>query len=221
MQQEFTTNPKSPTSAVSAAPPYPIDTVPKKLEWDLTPELRAGIRFAETRLSDLICQNDCQALEFRAFGKVFMTSHGFSPDAFVQMAFQAAYYALYGRTECTYEPAMTKMFKRGRTEAVRTVGKESVDFTKVCFYYAFPINILIDVRTLIFTFLCTLICKKTYFSDAPPAEKIAALKKACERHVVLTKECAKGLGQDRHLYALYCLLQREIAAARTARLVIM
>lgn len=25
-----------------------------------------------------------------------MTSHGFSPDAFMQMAFQAAYYALYG-----------------------------------------------------------------------------------------------------------------------------
>lgn len=74
----------------------PIDTAPKKLEWSLTPELRAGIRFAETRLSDLICQNDCQALEFRGYGKNFITSHGFSPDAFVQMAFQAAYFGLYG-----------------------------------------------------------------------------------------------------------------------------
>jgi len=73
-----------------------IDTSPKKLEWTLTPELRAGIRFAETRLSDLICQNDCQALEFKGFGKNFITSHGFSPDAFVQMAFQAAYFGLYG-----------------------------------------------------------------------------------------------------------------------------
>ena len=26
----------------------------------------------------------------------------------------------------------------------------------------------------------------------------------------MTKECSKGLGQDRHLYALYCLLQREL-----------
>lgn len=89
-------NPKSPLSAHTTHAPYPIDTVPKKLEWDLGLELRAGVRFAETRLSDLICQNDCQALEFKGFGKVFMTSHGFSPDAFVQMAFQAAYYALYG-----------------------------------------------------------------------------------------------------------------------------
>lgn len=71
-------------------------TAPKKLEWVLGPELRAGIRFAETRLSDLICQNDCQALEFKGYGKVFITSHGFSPDAFVQMAIQAAYFGLYG-----------------------------------------------------------------------------------------------------------------------------
>ena len=77
-------------------PGYVIDTAPKKLEWVLYPELRAGIRFAETRLSDLICQNDCQALEFKTYGKSFITSHGFSPDAFVQMAFQAAYYGLYG-----------------------------------------------------------------------------------------------------------------------------
>ena len=60
------------------------------------PELRAGVRFAETRISDLICQNDCQALEFKGYGKNFITSHGFSPDAFVQMAFQAAYFGLYG-----------------------------------------------------------------------------------------------------------------------------
>ena len=108
-----------------------IDTLPKKLEWTLTPELRVGIRFAETRLSDLICQNDCQALEFKVYGKNFITSHGFSPDAFVQMAFQAAYFGLYGRVECTYEPAMTKAFLHGRTEAIRTVQPESVNFTKV------------------------------------------------------------------------------------------
>jgi len=77
-------------------PPELIDTTPKKLEWLLTPELRTAIRFAETRLSDLICQNDCEVLEFKGYGKNFITKHGFSPDAFVQMAFQAGYYGLYG-----------------------------------------------------------------------------------------------------------------------------
>ncbi|THG92674.1 hypothetical protein EW145_g8629, partial [Phellinidium pouzarii] len=70
----------SPTPTPTAAPTY--DTAPKKLEWVLTPELLTGIRFAETRLSDLICQNDCQALEFRGYGKEWITRYGFSPDAF-------------------------------------------------------------------------------------------------------------------------------------------
>ncbi|KAF9460928.1 acyltransferase ChoActase/COT/CPT [Collybia nuda] len=158
-----------------------IDTTPKKLEWKMTPELRVGVRFAETRLSALICQNECQALEFEGYGKNFITSHGFSPDAFVQMAFQAAYFGLYGRIECVYEPAMTKAFLHGRTEAIRSVQPESVNFTK------------------------------TFFSDAPSNQKVAALRKACEKHVQLTKECGQGLGQDRHLYALYCLLQRQLS----------
>lgn len=86
------------TSSVSstASPLDKYDTSPAKLIWTLTPQIRVGIRFAETRLSDLICQNDCQALEFKGYGKNFITSHGFSPDAFVQMAFQAAYFGLYG-----------------------------------------------------------------------------------------------------------------------------
>ncbi|KIJ92160.1 hypothetical protein K443DRAFT_135348 [Laccaria amethystina LaAM-08-1] len=158
-----------------------IDTTPKKLEWRLSPELRAGVRFAETRISDLICQNDCQALEFKGYGKNFITSHGFSPDAFVQMAFQAAYFGLYGRIECVYEPAMTKAFLHGRTEAIRSVQPESVEFTKI------------------------------FHSEATPAQKVSSLKKACENHVRLTRECSQGLGQDRHLYALYCLLQRQLA----------
>jgi carnitine O-acetyltransferase len=118
-------------------------------------------------------------LEFAGYGKNFITSMGFSPDAFVQMAFQAAYYGLYGRVESTYEPAMTKGFLHGRTEAIRTVSDASVDYVR------------------------------KFCSDIPAEAKIEALKKACERHTSITKECAKGLGQDRHLYALFCIWQRS------------
>ncbi|KAG6889150.1 hypothetical protein C0995_003326 [Termitomyces sp. Mi166 len=183
----YTDKSTSKSKSKSISPPplingHRIDTTPKKLEWNMSPELRVGVRFAETRISALICQNECEALEFRGYGKNFITSHGFSPDAFVQMAFQAAYFGLYGRTECTYEPAMTKSFLHGRTEAIRTVQPESVNFIK--------------------TF---------YDSEATASQKVAALRKACDRHVKLTKECSQGYGQDRHLYALYCLLQRQLA----------
>lgn len=91
--------PKNKNSASVASqngiPEY-LNSSPHKLEWTLSPEVRAGIRFAETRISDLICQNDCQALEFKHYGKNFITKYGFSPDAFVQLAFQAAYFGLYG-----------------------------------------------------------------------------------------------------------------------------
>ncbi|KAI9870708.1 MAG: hypothetical protein M1830_003900, partial [Pleopsidium flavum] len=157
-----------------------VSTTPHKLEWDMVPELSTALRFAETRLADLIQQNEFQVLEFGGYGKNFMTSMGFSPDAFVQMAFQAAYYGLYGRVECTYEPAMTKVYLHGRTEAVRPVTPESVEFVK------------------------------TLWGENPPHQKIEALRKATQRHTAMTKECAKAQGHDRHLYALYSVWQRAL-----------
>ncbi|KAI1139501.1 choline/Carnitine O-acyltransferase [Hypoxylon sp. FL0543] len=157
-----------------------VTTTPHKLEWDISPELNIAIRFAETRLADLISQNEFECLDFSGYGKNYITSAGFSPDAFVQMAFQAAYYGLYGRVECTYEPAMTKAFLHGRTEAIRTVSEESVNFVQ------------------------------TFWADNPAEAKVDALRKACQQHVNTTKECSKGRGCDRHLYALFCVWQRYL-----------
>lgn len=50
---------------------------------------------------------------------------------------------------------------------------------------------------------------KTFNSDASPREKVTALRTACKAHTELTKACAKGLGQDRLLYAMYCLAQQK------------
>jgi len=157
-----------------------VCTTPHKLEWNMVPELSMALRFAETRLADLINQNEFEVLEFSHYGKNFITSMGFSPDAFVQMAFQAAYYGLYGRVESTYEPAMTKFFLHGRTEAIRTVSEASVEFVK------------------------------KFCENASATKKVEALRKACVKHTAITKECAKGLGQDRHLYALFCVWQRGL-----------
>ena len=184
-----TINGKAPTLWASTSPDPSkrdpesfgdVNTTPHKLEWDMIPELRIAVRFAETRLADLIEQNEFECLDFGAYGKNFITSMGFSPDAFVQMAFQAAYYGLYGRVECTYEPAMTKMFLHGRTEAIRTVTNESVNFVQ------------------------------TFWADNPAEQKIDALRKACQRHTATTRDCAKAQGCDRHLYALFCLWQRTV-----------
>lgn len=62
-----------------------IDSNPRRIEWNITETLRLGIRFAETRLSDLILQNEVKVLEFNKYGKYFITDMKMSPDAFVQV----------------------------------------------------------------------------------------------------------------------------------------
>ncbi|KAL9940854.1 hypothetical protein V8E36_000342 [Tilletia maclaganii] len=189
--------------------PPEFETSPRKLEWDLTPQLRDAIKYGETRLSDLICQNECQVLVFEGYGKSFLTRHRFSPDAFVQMAFQAAYFALYGRAATTYEPAMVKQFLRGRTEAIRTVQKHSVDFTRTWFQPASSLSSTASdegasaKRRSTGSGSGTGPARPTTSSSGRrPEECIAALRKACEGHTKLTRECSRGLGHDRHLYAL-------------------
>lgn len=156
-------------------------TIPRKLEWDLTPDLSLALRFGETRLSDLINQNEFKHLEYKHYGSSTIKKMRLSPDAFVQMAFQATYYALYGKVECTYEPAMTKHFFHGRTDAIRTVSAESNMFVRKFF----------DLS----------------YSDS---EKLRYLSEACSKHAAQTKLSASGQGIDRHLYALFCIWKRYV-----------
>lgn len=155
-------------------------TLPKKIEWTLSDKTVRAIRYAEMRLSDLICQNESYVLQFGGYGKLFITRHGFSPDAFVQMAFQATYYSLYGRLAPTYEPAMTKAFAHGRTETIRTVQPHVLDF----------------VRTW-------------NNPTATASQKLRALREACAGHSSISKECAAGQGFDRHMYALFSLWNKH------------
>lgn len=179
-------NPNSPSIWKSQSPSIldkstidtNIVTIPRKLEWNLTSELSASLRFGETRLSDLISQNEFATIEFNTYGSDKIKQLKCSPDAFVQMSFQAAYYSLYGKVECTYEPAMTKQFLHGRTEAIRTVSEESNLFVR------------------------------RFFEDVAGVEKLKLLQAACKKHSATTKTCSQGLGQDRHLYALFSIWKR-------------
>ncbi len=51
-----------------------------------------------------------------------------SPDAFVQMALQMAWYKTRGSFSATYETASTRMFLHGRTEVIRTLSEQSRAF---------------------------------------------------------------------------------------------
>lgn len=82
--QQTTGNSNSATTH-SSSNHLPFDHNPRKIEWHMTEEIELGIQFAETRLSDLILQNEVKVLEFDDYGKYFITDMKMSPDAFVQV----------------------------------------------------------------------------------------------------------------------------------------
>lgn len=53
-----------------------------------------------------------------------------SPDAFLQLVLQLSYYRDAGRFCLTYEASMTRLYREGRTETVRSCTIESSNWVK-------------------------------------------------------------------------------------------
>jgi carnitine O-acetyltransferase len=156
-----------------------LDVFPKRVSFSFPPRVLDKIYYAETALGDEIVASDTVVLEFAKYGKSLIVSNKLSPDSFVQMTMILAYYRLYGKVVCTYEPVLTKTFYHGRTEAMRSATPEAAEFCRV------------------------------WCSDAPRGEKLHALRKATEEHSRLVAESARGKGVDRHLFALKCIAHRN------------
>ena len=157
-----------------------LDVGPKKITFDISESIKRKIYFAETALGDQILASDTHILEFNDYGKHFITFNKISPDSYVQMAMMLAYYRLYGKIVCAYEPVLTKGFYHGRTEAMRPATMEA--------------------KTL-----CEVFCSPTSCAR----EKLSALRNATIAHSKLVRECAQGKGVDRHLFSLKCIAEKN------------
>ena len=51
-----------------------------------------------------------------------------SPDAYIQMALQLAWFRTKGGFTATYETALTRLFHHGRTETIRALTNDSCDW---------------------------------------------------------------------------------------------
>lgn len=81
---------------------------------------------AEKLLNDV----DLRIYLHDAYGKGFMKISSLSPDAYIQMALQLAYYRDAKKFCLTYEASMTRLFREGRTETVRPCTIESAAWVK-------------------------------------------------------------------------------------------
>ena len=168
-------NPSAMANSESGTDEY-LDTTPKRLKFDLDQGVVSKIFHAETALGDEILASDVYALEFEKYGKGFITQNKMSPDSFVQMSIIMAYYKLYGKVVCCYEPVLTKRFLHGRTEAMRSLTKQAESF-----------------------------CKTWSSKYASHSDKLRALQAAVAEHSRQVKVCSAGKGIDRHLYSLKCI----------------
>lgn len=62
---------------------------------------------------------------FDTFGKGEIKKCRVSPDGFIQMALQLAYFREYGKHPQTYESCMTRLFRDGMNGAIKS-GKQGV-----------------------------------------------------------------------------------------------
>jgi carnitine O-acetyltransferase len=155
------------------------DVVPRRLEYEPTERLREAITSAQRDVDTLIRRTDLAVLDSADHGKRAIVRRGVSPDGFVQMAFQLAYFTLTGETASTYESVDTKRFLHGRTEAMRSVSDESLAF-------------VLSLR-----------------GRRRSSAAADLLRAAIERHVTTLARCKEGRGVDRHLLGLRRLLETD------------
>ncbi|KAM9822478.1 carnitine O-acetyltransferase-like isoform 2-T2 [Syngnathus typhle] len=154
------------------SPMVPL-TMPQKLRFNITPEVKRDIENAKQNMNIMVHDLDVNVLMFSNFGKNVPKQHNLSPDAFIQMAFQLAYFRLYNTCCATYESASLRMFKCGRTDVIRVTTKESLEFVQAM-----------------------------QDPTKQNAERLALLQKAAQRHEENTYNAIHGQAIDRHLLGL-------------------
>ncbi len=102
----------------------------KELLFTLDDSLKSAVSEAEKLNEEAYNDLFVEVLSFTDFGKDKIKDLKISPDSFIQIGIQLAQYNTFGKVHNTYEAVMTKQFLKGRTEAMRPVTGESIQFVK-------------------------------------------------------------------------------------------
>ncbi|XP_029658757.1 carnitine O-palmitoyltransferase 1, liver isoform isoform X2 [Formica exsecta] len=150
-------------------PPVPI-----RLQWDLNAKCIEAIEQSYQVARNILNDVELRIYVHDAYGKGLMKANSISPDAYIQMALQLAYYRDAGKFSLTYEASMTRLFREGRTETVRPCTIESSKWVKAMENKATTVD-----------------------------EKIRLLSDAVTQHQKGYQDAMCGKGIDRHLFCLY------------------
>ncbi|XP_041988775.1 choline O-acetyltransferase-like isoform X2 [Aricia agestis] len=100
-------------------PPPVLLPAPQAMKWNLTPDLMKTIDTAAREIDRNISDLDLRVYTYRGYGREYMKSCRTSPDVYIQLALQYAYYKMYGHLVSTYESASLRRFRGGRVDNIR------------------------------------------------------------------------------------------------------
>ncbi|XP_076126280.1 carnitine O-acetyltransferase [Alosa pseudoharengus] len=172
---------RSPTQMVRT-PMIPLP-MPHKLRFNITPEIKKDIEKAKQNMNIMVHDLDVRAFIFSEFGKEVLKANKMSPDGFIQMAMQLAYYRMYKECCSTYESSSLRMFKLGRTETIRSTSVDSFAFVKAMDDPA-----------------------------KQNSEKVALLVKAIKSHRTYADQAIHGQAIDRHLLGLKMIAIEDLTS---------
>ncbi|XP_028824722.1 carnitine O-palmitoyltransferase 1, liver isoform-like isoform X2 [Denticeps clupeoides] len=152
---------------------HPSMPGPVRLQWSIPEECQTMIRNSVAVAQALADDVDLHIIPFSSFGKGLIKKCRISPDAFIQIALQLAHYRDKGQFCLTYEASMTRLFREGRTETVRSCTTESCAFVRA------------------------------FINNEPREQKLQLLRRAAEKHQQMYRLAMTGCGIDRHLFCLY------------------
>jgi carnitine O-acetyltransferase len=146
---------------------------PSPIKFTLDTNVKQDLKAAQQHFESQIDAHQLIVQAYQGYGKRLIKKFKCSPDAYVQMIIQLAYYKMFGKNRPTYESVSTRRFQLGRTEATRTVSDESVAF-----------------------------CKTMAASNIDYAKCVELFRIALDGHVRYVNDASDGHGVDRHLFGL-------------------
>uniref|UniRef100_A0A672Z8U8 Carnitine O-acetyltransferase b n=1 Tax=Sphaeramia orbicularis TaxID=375764 RepID=A0A672Z8U8_9TELE len=147
--------------------------MPKKLYFYIDKEIKRDIELAKQNLDILINDLDVNVFNFKKFGKELPKKHKMSPNSFIQVALQLAYYRVHNELCAACDIASQRMFRGGRTEYIRSPTNQTLKFVMA-------------------------ISNPSVSRE----EKLQLFREAVDAHTALTNQALKGHGIDRHLLGL-------------------
>ncbi|XP_034715982.1 choline O-acetyltransferase-like [Etheostoma cragini] len=148
---------------------------PRRLLWKYNPHIQELVAASGDRLKRMVDNLDMDVFKFNNYGKEFIKKQRMSPDAFIQVALQLAFYKCNRRLVSTYESASLRRFQDGRVDNIRSATREAL------------------------AFVMSMTDERDTFTDS---EKIIRLREAINAQTNYTIAAITGMGIDNHLLGL-------------------